>query len=32
MNAEDVKKAELKKDANIFIGSGCYGSKPDKKI
>lgn len=29
---EDVKNAELKNDTFIFLGSGCYGGKPGKKI
>lgn len=28
VNAEAVKKAKLSKDSFIFLGSGCYGSKP----
>jgi len=30
--AEDVSEAELDPDAVIFLGSGCYGKKPSKKI
>jgi flavodoxin I len=28
--AEDVKKAKLKQNTFIFLGSGCYGGKPGK--
>jgi len=30
--SEEVKNAELKNDTFIFLGSGCYGGKPGKKI
>ena len=32
VNAEDVKIAHLNKDSFIFLGSGCYGSKPGKHM
>ncbi len=28
--AENVKEAKLNDDALVFLGSGCYGSKPAK--
>jgi flavodoxin I len=30
INAEDVKNAKLSSDSFVFLGSGCYGSKPAK--
>jgi flavodoxin I len=30
INAEDVKNAKLGDDTFVFLGSGCYGSKPSK--
>ena len=30
VKAEDVKTAKLNNDSFIFLGSGCYGSKPGK--
>jgi len=32
VNAEVVKNATLSKDSFIFLGSGCYGSKPGKNM
>jgi len=32
VNAEAVKDAKLIKDSFVFLGSGCYGSKPGKKM
>ena len=32
VKAEDVNSVKLKEDAFIFLGSGCYGGKPGKKI
>ena len=32
VNAEAVKNAKLSKDSFIFLGSGCYGSKPGKHM
>jgi flavodoxin I len=32
VKAEDVKDAKLSKDAFVFLGSGCYGSKPGKTM
>jgi flavodoxin I len=30
VKTEDVKDAKLNDDAFVFLGSGCYGSKPAK--
>jgi len=30
IEAEDVKKAKIKDNVFIFLGSGCYGGKPGK--
>jgi len=30
IEADNVKDAKLKKDALVFLGSGCYGNKPAK--
>jgi flavodoxin I len=30
VESENVKAAELKDDCLVFLGSGCYGSKPAK--
>lgn len=30
ISAENVKDAKLSDDAFVFLGSGCYGSKPAK--
>ena len=32
VKAEDVTNAKLVKDSFVFLGSGCYGSKPSKII
>ena len=32
IKSEDVKDAKLDADSMVFIGSGCYGSKPAKII
>jgi len=32
VQAEDVKKAKLKNDVFVFLGSGCYGGKPGKHM
>jgi len=32
VNAEAVNNAKLSKDSFIFLGSGCYGSKPGKNM
>jgi flavodoxin I len=30
VKSEDVNNAKLGKDSFVFLGSGCYGSKPSK--
>ena len=32
VKAEDVNHAKLEGDALVFLGSGCYGSKPAKMM
>ena len=32
VQSEDVKKAKLKNDVFVFLGSGCYGGKPGKHM
>jgi len=32
VNAEDVKNTNLKDNALVFLGSGCYGGKPGKDM
>jgi flavodoxin I len=32
VKAEDVKTAKLKNNELLFLGSGCYGSKPGKDM
>jgi len=33
VKAENVKaKGELAKDSFVFLGTGCYGSKPGKEL
>jgi flavodoxin I len=32
VKAEDVKDAKVTNDAIIFLGSGCYGGKPGKRM
>lgn len=32
VKAEDVKEAKLDEEAFVFLGSGCYGSKPGKNM
>lgn len=32
VKAEDVTKANLNETTCVFLGSGCYGGKPGKKI
>jgi flavodoxin I len=32
VNAKAVKSAKLSEDSFIFLGSGCYGSKPGKHM
>lgn len=32
VKAEQVKDAELKQNAMVFLGSGCYGGKPAKSM
>ena len=32
INAKDVKNARLNDDGLVFLGTGCYGSKPGKDM